>query len=317
MHNVFWPSSYGQVVTSADLLRLAFATVVAVGGVYELHRAAKERAMLLAEEEERLKRLVELSAMKADFTAMVAHELASPLRAVRGLAEMLALGNFCPDQRAGLLERLQVQADGLEVLIADVRASAVAEREDFATDPRPVAVGSLFGEAAAFAGALPGVRPLLLNDVDDDVEVLADPFRIGQVLRNLLSNGAKYSSANSRIWLRAVPSSCRLRVRFEVADEGPGISAEDLPRVFQKYCRGRAGASGNAGGIGLGLYLSRRIVRGHGSDLTVRTEPGGSVFCFELDLVPASGRSRERERPEEEVSAISVKAAERGKELDW
>jgi signal transduction histidine kinase len=73
------------------------------------------------------------------------------------------------------------------------------------------------------------------------------------------------------------------RVSIEVADRGPGIHPDDLERIFEKLGRGRNGKDGQVSGAGLGLYLSRRIVRAHGSDLTVRSRPGaGSVFAFEL-----------------------------------
>ena len=81
VHNMFWPSPYNPVLTTADVLRLAFAIIVAVGGVVELRRVATERATLLAAQRELTNRLTELAIMKADFTAMVVHELHSPLAA--------------------------------------------------------------------------------------------------------------------------------------------------------------------------------------------------------------------------------------------
>lgn len=287
LHNVFWPSTYGQVVTSADPLRLAFAAVVAWGAVSELGRASRERKALLAEAEDRSRLLAELTVLKADFTAMVAHELANPLRAVRGLSEMLALGDFCGAERARLLERLQAEADGLEALIEDVRTAAAAEREDFRVRPRPVRVGELVGRAASFARALPGAGPLAVYDEAAGASVMADPARTHQVLCNLLTNAAKYSPEGAPIRLAAVFSEGGGKVRLEVADRGAGIRSEDLPRLFEKFSRGR-GAAG--GGAGLGLYLSRRIVRGHGGEISVRSEPGGgSAFAFELARTETGG----------------------------
>ena len=114
--------------------------------------------------------------------------------------------------------------------------------------------------------------------------VLADPGRIGQVLRNLLSNAAKYSPPGAPIALRA--RRVGERVRVEVEDRGPGIASDDLARVFEKFGRGGEAAGGSAAGLGLGLYLSRRIVRAHGGDLLVESTPGqGSVFASELEVV--------------------------------
>ncbi|HEY6581654.1 MAG TPA: ATP-binding protein [Rubrobacter sp.] len=114
--------------------------------------------------------------------------------------------------------------------------------------------------------------------------MLADPERIGQVLRNLLSNAAKYSPEGTPIELRVIGKQGR--VRLEVADRGPGIHPDDQRRIFEKFGRGRDREGHKIPGVGLGLYLSRRIVRGHGSELTVQERPGGgSVFAFELAAV--------------------------------
>ena len=76
------------------------------------------------------------------------------------------------------------------------------------------------------------------------------------------------------------------RVSIEIADRGPGIHTEDLARIFEKFGRGRDWKSQTVSGAGLGLYLSQRIVRSHGSELTVQTRLGeGSVFGFDLETV--------------------------------
>lgn len=116
------------------------------------------------------------------------------------------------------------------------------------------------------------------------VQVFADPIRIGQVLRNLLGNAAKYSPPGSPIALSAVATAERIRI--EVVDRGMGIEPGDLDRIFHKFGRGRNAVGGRVPGVGLGLYLSRRIVRLHGTDLTVHSQPGvGSTFGFELEAV--------------------------------
>jgi signal transduction histidine kinase len=232
--------------------------------------------------------------MKADFTSMVAHELASPLLAVRSFAEVLAGDDLRPEERARMLAKLHEQADGLGVLVEDVRASATAERGGFAIAPRQVTVAELLSEGASYAEALPGGHRLSLVDETDGMRVLADPGRIAQVLHNLLSNAAKYSPAGSETTLRAEPVPGERRVRFSVSDRGSGIHPDDLERVFEKFGRGREPDGQRVGGVGLGLYLSRQIVRSHGSDLTVSSVPGeGSVFAFELEASRA-GRVEQR-----------------------
>ena len=142
---------------------------------------------------------------------------------------------------------------------------------------------AILANAAAFARALPGNHPLTLPMATQGM-VWADPERIGQVLRNLLGNAAKYSPDGTPIELRVTSEDGR--VRLEVVDHGPGIHPDDMARIFEKFGRGRDQLGRRVPGVGLGLYLSRRIVQAHGSDLSVWSEPGaGAAFGFELEVV--------------------------------
>ncbi|HEY0738990.1 MAG TPA: PAS domain S-box protein [Herpetosiphonaceae bacterium] len=242
-----------------------------------------ERAVLLAAEQEHSKRLRELAALKADFTAMVAHELASPVSAIRIFADRLAAGDTPPEQRAQMIRAIQSEAQMITALVADVRTSAAAERDGFGVQRRPSEIGDLLRSAAVFAQSLAGAHPVLVTSVE--AIVLADAERIGQVLRNLLSNAAKYSPHGTPIELRATVFGSR--VRIEVADHGPGIDPQDIQRIFEKFSRGRDHTGTRVPGVGLGLYLSRAIVQSHGADLEVHSTPGaGSVFAFALEVVP-------------------------------
>lgn len=287
LHEYLWPSAYGGgVLTSADVLSLAFAIVVAVGGVTELRRAASERAALLASERERTRRLRELAALRADFSAMVAHELDGPISAVRRLTEMLSAEGQDPAVLGYTTATIDGELDVLTALVRDVREAAAVERDDFEVSPRQMQVSDLLNEAEAFANTLPGDHPVettLAGGLKAGERVLADPERVGQVLRNLLSNAAKYSPKGAPIELRATREDGHVSIR--VVDHGPGIHPDDLTRIFEKFGRGRDRDGRQVSGAGLGLYLSRRIVRGHGSELTVETKPGeGSTFGFDLKV---------------------------------
>jgi two-component system phosphate regulon sensor histidine kinase PhoR len=213
---------------------------------------------------------------------MVAHELDTPLAVIRGYADMLATGELDPGEQARALDRVQAETDLLEALVSDVRAAAAVEREDFAIEPRRVEIWALLKDAAAFVETLPGGHRLTV-EAGADGQVWADPHRIGQVLRNLLSNAAKYSPEGAPIGLRTAPGR-QGRVRIEVADRGAGIHPDDAARIFEKFGRGRDRTGKKVAGVGLGLYLSRRILQAHGSELTLDAEPGGgSVFGFELE----------------------------------
>lgn len=283
LHSMLWPTAYTPVLASTNLLRLAFAGVVSIGAVLELRRIAAERASLLDAEREAGRRQVELATLRSDFGRIVAHELGSPIAAIRVSADMLATGDLTDGDRSRVLAAIRAETDALHGLVGDVWTMATVERDGFAVHPRPVSLAKLLGDAAATARTLPGdhlFRPTLAAEG----QVLADPVRIDQVLRNLLGNAAKYAPPGTPIDLRA--TRVGERVRIEVIDGGPGIPPEHRERMFEKFSRLRARHGGDIPGAGLGLYLSRRIVEAHGQRLTVGTAPtGGAVFGFELEIV--------------------------------
>jgi signal transduction histidine kinase len=288
LHDYLWPSAYGgSLLTTADALSLVFAVVVAIGGISELRRVASERARLLATERERARRLNELNALRSDFSAMIAHELETPIASVRKLNEMLSAEGEEAGVRDYATSATERELDTLTNLVRDVRAVAAVEREGFEIEARPLPLEELLADAEVYASTLPEHHPIdvmVRGGLRMGERVLADPERIGQVLRNLLSNAAKYSPENTPIELRVIGREGR--VRIEVADHGQGIHPDEVPRIFEKFGRGSDRERHKTPGVGLGLYLSQRIVRSHGSELTVQTKVGeGSVFGFELVVV--------------------------------
>ena len=241
-----------------------------------------------AEEEikEANRRLEELAVLKADFTAMVAHELETPLAVIRGYAEILATGALEPAEQSRVLDKIREETEVLNTLVGDVRAVATVEQEDFTVQLQPVQVRALLDTAVQCSAPLLGNHRLVTENSADDEQVWADSKRIRQVLCNLMANAAKYSPDSAPIELRAKPGKTPGRVQIEVADRGPGVHPDDVSRIFEKFGRGRDRSGQKVAGVGLGLYLSRRIMRAHGSDLTLSlTSDSGSVFSFELVAV--------------------------------
>ena len=239
---------------------------------------------MVLSEGEQAARLSQVAALKADFTAMIAHELTSPIAAIRLLVAMAATGELTPQEQRQALATIEAQTAVLNTLVADLHAAATAEREEFAVRLQPVPLGELLDTAAAVARTLPGGHPVTTQRVGPEW-VLADRERIGQVLGNLLDNAAKYSPPGAPIALRATAQGSRMRI--EVADRGPGIAPQERRRIFEKFGRGRDAHGARVPGVGLGLYLSRRLVQLHGSDLTLASRPGGgTIFAFELECLP-------------------------------
>jgi len=282
LHDALWPSANSTVLTSAGLLRLAFGALVAVGGILELRGLADERASLLAAARKHAEGLAEVAALKKDFTAMVAHEIDQPIAAVRAWTDVLAEGELRPELQSRAISTIRAETHRLQTLAADVKAIATVDRDDFTVRPRPVPAAELVAASTAHNRNLPGCHPFLANALAE-ADVLADPERIGQVLRNLLNNAGKFSPNGSPIEVRAVQSGAV--VRIEVVDHGPGIAPGDEDQIFEKYVQGRYKGNGGTTGVGLGLYLSRRIVQAHGSELVVKSTPGGgATFWFDLQV---------------------------------
>ena len=288
LHDYLWPSSYaGDVLTTADMLQLALAIVAAVGGVVELRRIAMERTALLATEREHTRRLHELNTMRADFSAMIAHELGGPLTAIHKLNEILGDKRADTEVREYAVAAIEGEIAVLNALVKDVRAAAAIEREDFKVELCPLSLGELLADTEAYAGILPGGHPVnvtFCGALQEGERVWADRQRVGQVLRNLLSNAAKYSPDGAPIEVRVARKAGHICI--DVADRGPGIHPGDVSRIFEKFGRGRDRQGRKVAGAGLGLYLSQRIIRAHGGELTVKTRLGeGSVFSFDLEPV--------------------------------
>lgn len=299
VRTAFWGALIAVVVTTlivsdrapaTDLIDLAmFLAVLGLVYVINARRAAAAREIdrLIAEQRDQLERLHGLAELKADFTAMVVHEFGNPLAALRRLNEMMRFEGLDPEARTFVLESTRTELGVLETLVADVSATVAVEREDFRIELHAVPIATLADQAETFGRSVSGNHVFSVA-VDPELagrSVRADSDRIAQVIRNLVSNATKYSSAGSAIGVAMRVTGPGV-VRIEVADEGRGISPADLERIFDKFGRADGAGGSRVPGVGLGLYICRRLVLSHGSDLTVRSDVGkGSVFGFDLALV--------------------------------
>lgn len=225
-----------------------------------------------------------LEQLKTDFVSTVSHELRTPLAAIYGAAmtlrrEDVTLGD---EQEASMLEVIAVESERLARIVNDI---LIASRLDSGAEI--VSIGSTDATAlargviAAAETHLPANVELALTAPEPGPHVAADPDGLRQVLVNLVENGVKYSPDGGlvEVELRQVDG----RVRFTVRDRGLGIPASEHERIFEKFFRLDPNLSRGVGGTGLGLYISRELVRRMGGRIRVQSEPGrGSTFSFEL-----------------------------------
>jgi signal transduction histidine kinase len=159
-----------------------------------------------------------------------------------------------------------------------------AESGHLTVEPRPVDPRTLLEEAAAALSAAAEIRGVALVCVGDQAPpaVMLDPARVRQVLYNFVSNALKHSPSGSTVTLRAAGDD--QGVRFEVSDQGRGISAADQKELFQPYVR----LAGAPSGTGLGLAVAREIADAHGGEIGVSSKPGaGATFWVRFPGVAA------------------------------
>jgi PAS domain S-box-containing protein len=219
---------------------------------------------------------------KSDFVATISHELRTPMAAVYGAAETLLRreNDLSPEQRRQLIEMIAAQAARLSVITEEVLLTNKLDRGELPLQRRPVDVADVVRRTVEAMGSQ------LDEPVEVDLEIprelapaSGDADRIQQVMVNLLDNAVKYGAAPVRVRVE----SANGHVRISVADSGPGITLADQERIFEKFYRADPQHTRAPSGSGLGLYISRELVRRMGGRLGVSSEPGhGATFVVEL-----------------------------------
>ena len=228
----------------------------------------------------------ELERLRAEFLAMVSHELRAPLTSIKGSAATVlgSPADLDPSVVRQFFRIIDEQADHMHDLVADLLDVARIATGTLSVAPEPAEVAVLVDRArSTFISG--GGRNNLAIDIESDLPlVVADRLRIVQVIGNLLSNAARHSSESSVIRVSAVRED--FHVAVSVADEGRGIPSERLPHLFRKFSRFET--EGEGGDTGLGLAICKGIVEAHGGRIWAESEgPGmGARFTFTL---PAAG----------------------------
>jgi signal transduction histidine kinase len=212
--------------------------------------------------------------------ARVSHELRTPLTAVMGFGQLMKRSNLS-EQDAEAVEQILHGGEHMQRIIEEGRLPADAAQA-INMDLGPVAVGPLVSEVQSLLKPLTARRGLTVTGCDDTTaEVLADYYRLKQVLINLLSNAVKYNLVGGSITVTCEPSEAG-RWRVAVADTGDGIAPELIDRVFVPFDRLDAEERG-VEGTGIGLSLSKTFVEAMGGTIAVESSVGhGSTFWVEL-----------------------------------
>ena len=227
-----------------------------------------------------------LERVRQDFVANVSHELRTPITAIRGYAETLKAGALQDSAHAPqMVEIIHRQSERLSELVADLLDLSRLDAGELDLTIAPVLLVEIAwraGEAVAPRAA--SKRLTVVHRVDESLVALADWKAVEQVLINLLDNAIKYTPEGGTIELvgERLADRCLLSVR----DNGLGIEARHLPRLFERFYRVDRGRSRDMGGTGLGLSIVKHLVGAMNGDVRVDSHPGeGSLFTVSL---PAS-----------------------------
>lgn len=212
----------------------------------------------------------------------VAPVLRQPIARIIANAETIRtrLAGPLADEYSNYAAEIAAAGQHLLALIDDLADLEVVEAEEFSTAPDHIDLADVARRAAGILGVRAQERGIAIEapDAEETMPAIGEFRRVLQVLLNLVGNAIRYSPEGSRIELRL--GRDERTVRVTVADEGPGIGEEQQRKVFEKF--ERLGRSGD-GGSGLGLYISRRLARAMGGELTVESAPGeGARFTLSL-----------------------------------
>jgi len=227
-----------------------------------------------------------LERVRRDFVANVSHELRTPVQLVKGFAESLREGTADPEQTGRFLGIIERNAERMESLINDLLSLASLEREgrEWLAAAERRAIGPIIQAAREAIQPKAQERGTeIAVECEEGLAAKVDEGLLEQALVNLVDNAVKYSPPNKIVRIGARAEGGRLLI--EVRDQGIGIPASDLPRIFERFYRVDKARSRELGGTGLGLAIVRHIAIAHGGDVSVESWEGeGSTFRIRIPL---------------------------------
>ncbi|NOX62437.1 MAG: PAS domain-containing sensor histidine kinase [Chloroflexi bacterium] len=284
--------SLEQIISHPEVLELVTRAVserlpqerqyMREGASYHAQALPIEASRLIAVRVRDITELQRLGRARRDFVANISHDLRTPISAIQVMAETLKSSSVAenPRKRKQLVDGILEQTSALQQLAQEILDLSLIESGRMPLRLVAFPVGDLIG---------PALRPMMSSiernklhvevHIPDDLKVLADPEHVRRVLQNLLHNAIKFTPAEGVIIIEAREQGEDIVI--SVSDSGPGIAADDLPRIFERFYK--VDRMRSERGTGLGLAIARHIVEGHGGRIWAESAPGrGATFYFTL-----------------------------------
>jgi two-component system phosphate regulon sensor histidine kinase PhoR len=248
--------------------------------------------------------LERLERVRREFFANLSHELRTPLTAILAYSETLLTGVDDPEHSARFLDKLYKHATRMNELISDISDLSAIESGQIELVPKPVNLRRAVADVVMLLESRRTDQTVSITaSVPTHLRVRADRMRLEQILYNLIENAVKFNRPHGSVHITA--EDTENHVVISVEDSGLGISAADLPRVFERLFRGDKARSSKRDGSGLGLAIVKHLVQAHGGTVSVSSELGrGSRFIFTLPTASQITETTEGVGPE--MSRVDV-----------
>jgi heavy metal sensor kinase len=227
------------------------------------------------------------------FSADASHELKTPLTSIRGEAEVALMGDLTPEEHRKVLRSIVDEVERMSAIVENLLLLARADAEQIQIRREHLRLEDVVMEAYEQLEGQARRRQITLDiGTMEEAEVEGDPLWLGQILTNLLNNAIKYTPEGGTVTLSLEVIDQEGRVA--VTDTGPGIPAEHLPHIFDRFYRVDSGRSRDAGGVGLGLNIAQWAAQTQGGRIEVESEVGkGTTFTLCLPLSREDAIARE------------------------
>lgn len=266
-------------------------------------KAAREELERIYERERRARDEAEEANRSKDFfLAVVSHELRSPLNAILGWSKILLTKEVDDKTRRNALETIEKSARAQAKLIEDLIDSARVASGKLRLEMRSVNLYEILHTVYNSQKPSADAKKISLDfsAENKDIQVFGDAVRLQQVFTNLVSNALKFTGENGTIQLRARTAADAVRVT--VKDNGQGISAEHLPRIFGQFKQGDEKLTRDRSGLGLGLSIVKILIEKHNGNVHAESEGVGKGSTFTVDLPLVTAKSETAPETEQEVS---------------